>query len=76
MDTPNYQNLPTDQKIKLVFQLWDEIADSGEPVVLSDSVKAEMDKRCAELDSDPTSAIDEDEMWRRVNRKRNQKDGN
>ena len=45
-------------------------------MVLSDSVKAEMDKRCAELDSDPTSAIDEDEMWRRVNRKRNQKDGN
>ena len=75
MDTSNFQKLPTDQKIELVFQLWDEIADSNEPVVLSDSVKAEMDRRCAELDADPSLAIDEDEMWRRVNQKRSQKDG-
>lgn len=75
MDTSNFQKLPTDQKIELVFQLWDEIADSNEPVVLSDSVKAEMDRRCAELDADPSLAVDEDEMWRRVNQKRSQKDG-
>ena len=75
MDTSNFQKLPTDQKIELVFQLWDEIADSNEPVVLSDSVKAEMDRRCAELDADPSLAIDEDEMWRRVNQKRSRKDG-
>ena len=75
MDTSNFQKLPTDQKIELVFQLWDEIADSNEPVVLSDSVKAEMDRRCAELDADPSSAISEDEMWRRVNQKRSRKDG-
>ena len=75
MDTSNFQKLPTDQKIELVFQLWDEIADSNEPVVLSDSVKAEMDRRCAELDADPSLAVDEDEMWRRVNQKRSRKDG-
>ena len=75
MDTSNFQKLPTNQKIELVFQLWDEIADSNEPVVLSDSVKAEMDRRCAELDADPSLAIDEDEMWRRVNQKRSRKDG-
>ena len=75
MDTSNFQNLPTDQKIELVFQLWDQIAASNEPVVLSDSVKAEMDRRCAELDADPSSAISEDEMWRRVNQRRSRKDG-
>ena len=75
MDTSHFQKLPTDQKIELVFQLWDEIVDSNEPVVLSDGVKAEMDRRCAGLDADPSLAIDEDEMWRRVNQKRSRKDG-
>ena len=69
MDTSNFHNLSTDQQIELVFQLWDEIAESDSPIVLSDSVKAEMDRRCAELDADPSIAIDEDEMWRRVNEK-------
>jgi len=69
MDTSNLHNLPTDQKIELVFRLWDEIADSDTPIVLSGSVKTEIDRRCAELDADPSIAIDEDEMWRRVNEK-------
>lgn len=69
MDTSNFHNLSTDQQIELVFQLWDEIAESDSPIVLSDSVKAEMDWRCSELDADPSIAIDEDEMWRRVNEK-------
>ena len=69
MDTSNLQNLPTSQKIELVFQLWNEIAESDAPIVLSDGVKAEIDKRCADLDSDPSIAIDEKEMWRRVNEK-------
>ena len=67
MDTSNLYNMPTDQKIELVFQLWDQIADSDSPIVLSDSVIAEMDRRCAELDADPSLAISEEEMWRRVN---------
>jgi putative addiction module component (TIGR02574 family) len=67
MDTSNLQNMPTDQKIELVFKLWDQIVDSAPPIVLSSSVIAEMDRRCAELDADPSIAISEDEMWRRVN---------
>jgi putative addiction module component (TIGR02574 family) len=67
MDTTNLQNLPADQKIELVYQLWDEIAASEAPMNLSKSVIAEIDKRCAELDADPSIAIGEAEMWRRVN---------
>ena len=67
MDTSNLQNLPADQKIELVYQLWDEIAASEAPINLSESVVAEVGKRCAELDADPSVAIDEAEMWRRVN---------
>ena len=67
MDTSDFQNLPAEQKIELVYKLWDEIAAEGSPIVLSDGVKKEINKRCAELDSDSSIAIDEDEMWRRVN---------
>ncbi len=67
MNTTDFHKLPADRKIELVFQLWDEIADSDTPIELSESVKAEMDQRCAELDADPSVAIDQDELWRRVN---------
>lgn len=67
MDISNLQNLPADKKIELVYQLWDQIAASDAPINLSKSVIAEVDKRCAELDADPSIAIDEAEMWRRVN---------
>jgi len=67
MDTSEFQNLPTQQKIEIVCQLWDEIAATDAPIVLSDSVKAEIDSRCAQLDTDPSAAITEAEMWRRVN---------
>jgi len=69
MDTSSLQGLPADQKIKLVFEIWDEIAASDTPIVLSDNVISEIDRRCSELDSSPSLAIDEDEMWRRVNEK-------
>ena len=60
MDTSELHNLPIDQKLKIIFELWDGIADSNEPIVLSDSVKSEIDRRCAEYDADPSIAIDED----------------
>ncbi len=69
MDTSELHNLPTDQKLKIVFELWDDIANSDEPIVLSDSVISEIERRCAEYEADPSIAIDEDEMWRRVNEK-------
>ena len=42
MNTTDLHKLPADRKIELVFQLWDEIADSGTPIELSESVKTEM----------------------------------
>ncbi len=67
MDPSNLHNLPPNQKIELVFQLWDQIASSDAPIELSDGVKREIDRRCAALDANPEIAIEEDEMWRRIN---------
>lgn len=66
MDTSNLTNLPVSEKLKLVTRLWDEIADSNEPIVLPPEVLDEISRRAAEVEADPSILIDEDEMWRRV----------
>lgn len=66
MDTSDLTNLPVAEKLKIVTQLWDEIAASTEPVVLPPDVLDEIAKRAAEVEADPSILIDEDEMWRRV----------
>lgn len=68
-DTSQLHNLPANQKLKIVFELGDDIAASKEPIKISPSVVAEIDRRLAEFDADPNIAIDEDEMWRRVDDK-------
>jgi putative addiction module component (TIGR02574 family) len=67
MDTSELTNLPVSEKLKIVTKLWDEIAESNEPIVLPPTVLSEMTRRCEAVDADPSILIDEDEMWRRVN---------
>jgi len=66
MDTSSVHNLTTPEKLKLVFQLWDEIAASGIPISLPPEVIREAKRRSDELSTDPSIAIDDQEMWRRV----------
>ena len=66
MDISDLTNLPVTEKLKIVTQLWDEIAASNEPIVLPQAVIDEVRRRAAEIDADPSILIDEDEMWRRV----------
>ena len=70
MDISQLQTLPIDQKLEIIGLLWDDIDDSNAPITLSPAVIAEIDRRRAELDADPSIAIDRDEMWRRVNESR------
>ncbi|HAC91295.1 MAG TPA: Addiction module component, CHP02574 [Planctomycetaceae bacterium] len=65
MDTSTLQNLSNDEKLRLVFELWDALA-SNAPIQLSDAVWVEAQRRHRELIDNPHMAIDDDEMWRRV----------
>ena len=67
MDISELYNLPTHQKLEIVTKLWDNIVASDAPIILSPEVIAEVDRRIAELDANPSIAIDRQEMWRRVN---------
>ena len=65
-DINSLRNLPVADKLRIVTQLWDDIASSTEPIVVPQDVLLEAARRSAELKSDPSIAIDDDELWRRV----------
>ena len=66
MNTTDLNNLPVADKLRLVTQLWDDIAASPDPVVVPPEVIQEASRRSAELTADLSIAIDDDELWRRV----------
>ncbi len=66
IDITNLRELPVADKLRIVTQLWDDIAASTEPIVVPPDVLEEASRRSAELRADPSIAIDDDELWRRV----------
>ncbi len=66
MDNTEFRDMPVVDKLRLVTQLWDDIATSSEPIVVPPEVIREASRRSAELSADPAITIDDDELWRRV----------
>ena len=66
----DFEHLPVSEKVQLVTELWDQIAKSGEPVTLPDSVITEAQRRLDEMTGGPAQVISEDEMWRRADAER------
>ncbi len=66
VDITNLRNLPVAEKLRIITQLWDDIAASGESIAIPPDVLREVTRRSAELKADPSIAIDDDELWRRV----------
>ncbi len=65
-DISNLRGLPVADKLRIVTQLWDDIAASDDPIIVPPNVLQEASRRSEELKSDPSIAIDDDELWRRV----------
>ncbi|MFO0916330.1 MAG: addiction module protein [Pirellulales bacterium] len=66
MDVSLLHNLPNDEKLKVVFELWDDLASSNAPIQVSEGAVKEAKRRHEELLANPDVAIDDEEMWRRV----------
>jgi putative addiction module component (TIGR02574 family) len=69
-DYENLRQLPTEEKLRVIEFLWESIPPSAETFTLSDADRAEIERRLAELDADPTSALTEEEFWRQVDEAR------
>jgi len=57
--------LPPSDQIRIVQAIWDRLAD-GVGTELSDSQRAELDRRWAEYKADPSTALTEEEFRERI----------
>ncbi len=57
--------LPLNDQLRVVQAIWDRLAD-GIGTELSDSQRAELDRRWAEYKADPTTALSEEEFRERI----------
>ena len=64
--------LPPAERAEIAMTLWDSVAESADATVLplSPEERAELDRRLAEHERDPGSAISWDEALRRLKRER------
>lgn len=58
--------LSLDDRIELVDELWENIEAELEASPISESVKAEIDRRLAEYDADPSKSFTYAELRRRM----------
>ena len=65
-DAEHLRQLPIVEKLRVVEELWDDIAASGERFPLPLWHRDEAQRRAEELESDPTIALTREELWRRV----------
>ncbi len=56
--------LPIQEKLRVVEQLWDDIAESREPFPLPEWHREEAERRAADLRADPSMAISRQELRR------------
>lgn len=48
---------PAEDQIRLVAQIWEKLVDEGSEPVLTPELKAELDRRCSDLDRRPSAAV-------------------
>lgn len=66
VDIVGLRNLPVAEKLRIVTELWDDIAASSKGSAVPPDVLREAVHRSAVLKADPSIAIDDAELWRRV----------
>lgn len=66
----HFRNLPIADKLRLVEEMWDDIATSKEPLPVPDWIHEEVARRVAESDRDPGGLLTSEELWRRVDENR------
>lgn len=59
---PDYRKLPIPERLRLVEDIWNSIAEDAKTLPLTDEQRAELDRRWAEHERDPSSAIPWDQV--------------
>ena len=61
---------PVDERIHLIQAIWDRIVESGKDVELTQTQKADLDRRLGELDAAPHEVLHWDDITAHVRRPR------
>ena len=64
------QAWPLEDQLELVFRLWDQLVDGGWRPELTEDLKAELDRRLAAYEADPTNVLTWEQVVARVRRPR------
>jgi putative addiction module component (TIGR02574 family) len=49
--------LPPEERVEIAYQLWDSVPTDSDDLELTEEQKAELDRRMAEYERDPSRAI-------------------
>ena len=63
------RKLPMADKLRIVEELWDDIASSGESIPVNAVLVEEAQRRAEELDRNPEIELSREELWKRVNQR-------
>lgn len=66
IDVKPVLELPVEERIRIVEQIWDSVADDAQHVALEAWQAAELDRRIAEFEVDPAAGVPWSEVKRRV----------
>jgi putative addiction module component (TIGR02574 family) len=66
LDSSLFANLSVPEKLQLVSELWEQIAESDESLPIPDWQKEELDRRKKNLEANPQSGIPWEEARRRI----------
>jgi putative addiction module component (TIGR02574 family) len=61
---------PVDEQLEFIQQVWDQIAETGWQPELTDEQKAELDRRLAAHQADPTNVLTWEEVLAHLRRPR------
>ena len=61
---------PADEQLEFVFRIWDQLVERGWKPELTDELKAELDRRLAAHQADPTNVVTWEQLVAHVRRPR------
>ena len=61
---------PVDDRLRLMEEIWEQLADEGYEPELTDELKAKLDRRLAALDANPQNVTTWEAITERVRRPR------
>jgi putative addiction module component (TIGR02574 family) len=70
IDLTAIKALPIDERLRIVEDIWDSIADDSDRPHVDDELRAELDRRIADMEANPDDVCTWEEIVAYVRRKR------